>query len=233
MTYNNFHYAQSLLETMFGISLTEEEFEEIALVGWNLIGNKRCKLYRARICMSPGEEYIELPCNCDILEAVTADFEDFMHVDNTSPGARIGSHATEEYIERHKHFQQPLYAKGKFVNYERVGNKLYFKKDCHCKCVNILYRGLVLDDVGLPEITDTEALALATYVAWIQKFKEGLQTMNANIVKMADMLKLQWNQRCDQARIDYEWTQNNYDEVLDARTNWDRKLYNRSLKLIR
>jgi len=48
--------------------------------------------------------------------------------------------------------------------------------------VNILYRGLILDDNGLPEITDKEALALATYCAYVIKFKEGIKTNNANIM---------------------------------------------------
>ena len=51
--YNNFHYGLSLLETMFGISLEESDYEEMALVGWNLIGNKRCKLYRTSVCLEP------------------------------------------------------------------------------------------------------------------------------------------------------------------------------------
>ena len=77
MQYNDFHYSLSLLSTLYGITLPEEEFEEIALVGWTLIGNKRAKLYRYSTCLQPCQESIELPCNCDILEAVTADFEDF------------------------------------------------------------------------------------------------------------------------------------------------------------
>ena len=57
---------------------------------------------------------------------------------------------------------------------------LYFDKP-HGK-INILYKGLVLDNDGLPEITDKEATALATYCAYVIKFKEGIMTNNANIV---------------------------------------------------
>lgn len=231
--YNNFHYALSLLDTLYGINLPEEQFEEIALVGWSLIGNKRAKIYRYSTCLQPCQESMELPCNCDILEAVTADFEDFQHVDNDSPQERYGSFETEQYIERFKHFQEPLYAKGKFINYERVGNTLYINKHHGGGEIHILYRGLVLDDDGLPEITDKEALALATYCAWITKYKESLSTNNAQLANLATTLKQQWSIQCDQARTDYEWAQNNYDEVLDAKTCWDRKIHSRSYKLIR
>lgn len=230
-TFNNFHYGLSLLELMFGLSLDESDYEEIALTGWNLIGNKRCKLYRASICLKPCQNSIELPCNADILEAVTCDFEDFQHVDNNSPTEKYGSFETEQYIEQWKQFKNPLYIPGKFVNYERVGNTLYF--DNISGRINILYRGLVLDDDGLPEITDKEALALATYCAYIVKFKEGIATNNANSIQLASLLKQQWDLRCDQARIDYEWTQNNYDEVLDVKTNWGRKIHGKTIKLIR
>ena len=233
MTYNDFHYGLSLLETMFGISISEENYEEIALTGWNLIGNKRCKLYKTSICLEPCQESIELPCNADMLEAVTADFEDFQHVDNDSISERYGSFETEQYIEQYKRFNQPLYIPGKLINFERVGNTLYFSPKHGGGKINILYRGLVLDDDGLPEITDKEALALATYCAWINKFKEGLTTNNPQIIQLANVLKQQWNTRCDQARIDYEWTQNDYNEVLDVKTNWDRKIHGKSLKLIR
>lgn len=233
MILNNFHYGLSLLETMYGINLSEEDYEEIALVAWELIGNKRSKLYRYTVCIEPCQESLELPCNCDILEAVTTEWEDFQHVDNDSPAERYGSFTTEQYIERRKHFQQPQYARGKFVNYERVGNTLYFTKNHGGGRINILYRGLVLDDDGLPEITDKEALALATYCAWVTKFKEGLLTNNGQIVQMANILKQQWNVQCDQARIDHEWTQNDYDEILDVKTCWDRKLHDKSYKLIR
>lgn len=233
MTYNNFHYGLSLLETMFGLNTQEEDYEEIALIGWELIGNKRCKLYRTSINVEPCQDSIELPCNLDILEAVTANFEDFQHVDNDSPYSRYGSFETENYIENYKKFKEPLYISGKYINYERVGNTLHINKNHGGGKINLLYKGLVLDSEGLPEITDKEALALATYVAYVLKFKEGIATNNAGMIQLANVLKQQWDVRCDQARIDYQWTQNNYDEILDLKTNHDRKIHGKSLKLIR
>lgn len=82
-----------------------------------------------------------------------------------------------------------MYARGKFVNYERVGNTLYIGKNHNGGRIHILYRGLVLDDDGLPEITDKEAMALATYCAWITKFKDGLTTNNTVAINLANNLK--------------------------------------------
>lgn len=226
---NNFYYALSLMETMFGVSIEEDDFAEIALVGWNLIGNKHTRLYRYHVCLDDCSDGVQLPCNCEMIEAVTTDFEDWNYTTNDTPNGDINSAFIESYIEHRKGFRNPLYASGKFIKYERVGDKLYFDRP-HGH-VNILYRGIILDDNDLPEITDKEALALATYTAWVIKYREGLLTNNASIIQIANTLKLQWDTRCDQARGDHYLSQNEWDQVLDAKVNWDRKQFNKSFKM--
>ena len=66
---------------------------------------------------------------------------------------------------------------------------------------------------------------------YVSKFKEGLQTNNANIIEMAQILKSRWDIQCDQARIDHYMSQNEWDEVLDAKTSWNRKQFGKSIKL--
>lgn len=228
---NDFHYAMSLLETLYGITMSEDAFEEVALVGWNLIGNKRTRLYRYSTSVSNCEEGVQLPCNADILEAVTTDFEEWDYSTNDTPNGNPTSAAVEAYIEGRKAFRDPLYAPGKFIRYERVGDTLYFDRP-HGR-VNILYKGIILDDNGLPQVTDKEALALATYCAYVNKFKEGLQTNNGNIIQLANTLKQQWSVQCDQARVDKYLSQNEWDQVLDAKTSWNRKIHGKSLKVYR
>lgn len=229
MKYNDFHYSMSLLNMLYGITVQEDEFEEIALVGWNMIGNKRMRIYRYKTCVSNCEEGVELPCNCDQIEAVTTDFEEWNYSTNDTPNGDISSSFIEAYIENRKAFRDPLYAKGKFIKYERVGDTLYFDRP-HGK-INILYKGQILDDSGLPQITDSEARALATYLAYIMKYREGLQTNNVNIIKLAEDLRLKWLLQADQARTDYYMSQNDWDKVLDAKTSWNRKQFGKSLKL--
>jgi len=76
------------------------------------------------------------------------------------------------------------------LKYEQVGDKLYFTHNYGV--VNILYKGILADDEGLPEISDKEATAIAAYIAYITKFKEGLITNNRDIVAASDLLKRQW-----------------------------------------
>lgn len=231
---NDFHYGLSLCQTLYGIDLTEDQYEEIALVGWNLIGNKRTRIYRYSQCPNcctnkDGTYEITLPCNVDLIEAVTTGFEDWGYVTNYTDNGDSDSAVIEQYIEARKQFHDPLYQKGKFLKYEKVGNTLYFDKP-YGK-INILYRGIILDDDGLPELTDKEATALATYCAYITKFKEGLLTNNGNIINLANQLKLQWNIQCDQARVDGYINQNTMDNILEAKNTWNRKVFNQSYKM--
>lgn len=228
---NNFYYAETLMETLYGISIPEDVFEELALVAWNLIGNKRYKLYQYKVCVNDCNTSIELPCNVDIIEAVTTGWEDWNHVTNSLPDGDITSAYTESYIERRKGFKHPLYEGGKYIKYEQVGNTLYFKEPYGN--INILYKGIILDDNGLPELTDKEALAIATYCAYVTKYKEGIATNNTTIISVANTLKAQWMIQCDQARVTEYLNQNQMDQILDAKSNWNRKIHNKSYKAIR
>ena len=231
MKYNDFHYSMSLLNMLYGITIQEDEFEEIALIGWNLIGNKRMRIYRYKTTVDNCKKGVQLPCNVDRIEAVTTNFEEWAYSTNDTPNGNIRSAYIESYIEHRKAFKDPLYTSGKFIKYERVGDMLYFDKPYGE--INILYRGEMLDEQGLPEITDKEATALATYCAYIIKYKEGLQTNNANIIQLAEDLRRKWLVQCDQARAGYYLSQNELDQILDARTNWNRKQYGKSLKIYR
>lgn len=232
MNTNNFYYAMSLCQSLYGIDITEDLFEEIGLVAWNLIGNKHTRTYRYSVCMNAcNDNSIELPCNCDILEAVTTSWEDFKNVSNVNSGIDDYSAVTEQYIEYRKTFHDPLYQSGKFIKYERVGDTLYLDRTYNQ--VNILYRGIILDEEGLPELTDKEALAIATYCAYISKYKEGLSTNNGNIIQTANTLKQQWYIQCDQARTDQYLSQNEWDQILEAKTNWNRKVHSKSFKMYR
>lgn len=228
----DFHYAMSLSEQMYGVQMKEDNWEEIALVAWALIGNKRVRIYRYRTStqsVGNGEYVVTLPCNVDQIEAVTSDYEDFQKTHNIDPRSKRGSFITEQYIESQKRNKSVLYAKGSFLNYQRVGNQLIFNEP-H-RIVNILYKGEILDDNGLPDITDKEALAIATYTAYVFKYKEGLLTNNQNIINIANTLKQSWLTQCDQARTDYHYSQNDWNEILDAKVTWNRKIYNNSYKM--
>ena len=119
---------------------------------------------------------------------------------------------------------------GKVLKYEQVKDKLYFTHN-YGK-VNVLYKGILFDEEGLPEITDKEALAIATYIAYVVNFKEGLKTNNGDKIKLSQMLEARWNKQCDQARVKH-LSQNDFDQILEVSTSWDRKRFSKGYKILR
>lgn len=231
MKTNNFHYIGVLLDMLYGIELDDETLEELGLLGWNLIGNKNTRMYRFSSNLDC-DNSITLPCNAveGKVEAVTAPYEDWKRTTNYSSYGDLYTAYVEHSIEAERYYNSPHYIPGKLLKYEQVGDKLYFP--FNYGRVNILYKGVLMDDDGLPELTDKEATAIATYIAYTQKFKEGLTSNNPNIIQQSALLKQQWLQQCDQARVTY-LNQNDMNNILDVKTSCDRHNYNFSSKPMR
>lgn len=228
---DNFNTAYAQANLLYGIDIPPETFEEIGLIAWNKIGNKTCRFYRYRSEIDPTTLSIQIPCNCDIIEAVTYMFEDWNYSTNKTVNGDYQSQFIEQYIEGRKLYEHPFYISGKFAKYERVGDTLVFDKNYGA--VNILYKGVVLDDEGLPYLNVKETEAIACYCALTVKFKEGWTLNNSNILQEAQMLEQRWLKLCDEARVPTHIDQNEMNQVLDAKSSWGRKLYNKSYKPIR
>lgn len=228
---NNFHYSQVLLSMMYDIEIEDEEFEELGLVAWEKIGNKNMRLYRFCANIDCEDNSITLPCNAytngGVVEAVTGMIEDWNTSTNYTNFGQPVSLYIEERNEALKFNTDPLYMSGKFLKYEQVGDKLYF--DRNYGTVNVLYKGVLLDDDGLPEITDKEAQAIATFVAYVSKYKEGLKTNNTQLIQISNVLKADWLQQCDQARVTY-LNQNAMNNILDVKNSWNRHIFGKSFK---
>lgn len=225
----DFHYIGVLLDMLYGIEMEEEDLEELGLIGWNLIGNKNTRLYRYKACINPKDNSVTLPCNAisdgGNVEAVTLPYEDWERTTNYSELGDTNTAFIEQSIEAQKYYQSPWYLPGKLVQYEQVGDKLYFTHNYGT--VYILYKGILADDNGLPQLTDKEANAIATYLAYVTKFKEGLVTNNVAITNQANLLYSLWQKQCDQARVSY-LNQNDMNTILDIKTSFGRHIYSKT-----
>jgi hypothetical protein len=45
--FNDFHYAMFLANSLYNLTILPDNFEEVGLVAFNLIGNKRQRIYKA------------------------------------------------------------------------------------------------------------------------------------------------------------------------------------------
>lgn len=222
MTKNDFHYAITLAQMLYDVEGDTEDLEEIGLVAYNFIGNKRTKLKRALLPIDCQLHRAKLPCDCNIIDAITyVGPEDWQYSSNIHEFGDITTSYIEDYIEGNKMFLDPLYQRGKFVKYRREGDYIYVNKGFGH--VIVLYHTLVTDENGLPEINDKEAIAIAEYIAYTQKYKEAIKTNNQGLMNMAKEIKQQWLFHCDAARVPEDVTQNEMDMVLDTIASWNRK----------
>lgn len=227
----NFRYALTLAQTLYDVEGDSDTLIDIGLVAHNFIGNKFTQLHKELLDVNCEDGSIQLPCNADMIEAVTyCGMEDWNYTDNTKPNGDISSLYTENYIESRKAFLDPHYISGKFVKYRKVGDKLYVNKGLGK--VQVLYHSLILDEDGLPAINDKEAIAIAEYIAYVTKYKEAIRTNNQNVLKMAQELKQQWLFHCDAARVPEHVSQNEMDQILNALTAASWKTHGKSFKPI-
>lgn len=226
-----FYTAIAQANLLYGLDMNEDDAIEIGLIAWNKIGNKQYRLYRYRALIDKETLSVELPCNCDIIEAVTYDYEDWKYTSNDTVNGDYQSQFIENYIESRKIYTNPLYINGKYAKYERVGDTLYFDKAYGY--VNILYKGVIVDDEGLPYLNTKEIDAIASYLAYVQRFKQGWALHNAQMIQEANLMEAQWKRLCDEARVPIYINQNEWNEILDTRSNWNRKIFNKSYKPVK
>lgn len=230
---NDFHYAMVLAHSLYGVDEELEDFEELGLIAFNKIGNKRMKL-KADTLKVGEDGVVNIPCESSQLEAVTYPFEDALYNSPIYDYGDIDSIVTEHYIESRKFLTNPLYISGRYVKYSQIEpHKIQLKERIPGEIVRILYKEEVLDKDGLPQITDNEALAIATYVAQVNFFKRGLATNNNGLLQASKELERKYAIYVDQARIPDYLSQNDMNEVLDVKVSQDRKIYNKSFKPIK
>lgn len=224
----NIKSAYGLANDLYGITISETTFENLALNAWELIGNKHTRLYR--YIGSTEDKALELPCNADLVESVHLPINDAQLTNSDLNQINIDNIATERYIDGYKAFDNVYYNPGKFAKYKEVDGILYFNKDY--PKVMVIYHGVEVDDDGLPKINDKEMRAIAAYVAYATIYKEGLVKRDGNLIQLAGTIQADWLKLCNSARIPSYLNQNELDAILDVKFRWPQKKYGNSFKPI-
>lgn len=233
ITHNPFYTAYTYLNDIFGIHITEDLFETMGYVAWSKIGNRQTRMYKIQLIPEKDDDYgwfVYVPCNATIIEAVTTNYEDYQKTSPKSDYPGITSLPTENFIEYMKFGTNDEYISGKLVKFRQLGDKIYLTEPY--QLVNVLYKGIHFDDNGLPFLNDKEVHAIATYCAYSETYKKGIQTKDSGTIQLAQLLKQDWNKACSQARVPQYINQNEMNEILNANSSWNRKLYNKSFKVI-
>lgn len=205
--------AYGLANDLYGITISETTFENLALNAWELIGNKHTRLYR--YIGSTENKALELPCNAELVESVHLPINDAQLTSSDSSYINTENITTERYIDVYRGFDDVYYQKGKFAKYKEVDGTLYFNKDY--PKVMVVYHGVEADEDGLPKINDKEMKAIAAYVAYATLYKEGLTKRDGGLVQLATTIQNEWLKRCNAARIPTYLNQNEMDAILDVK----------------
>ena len=224
----NINTLYGLVETLYGITPNESNFEDIVMNGWSYINNKHTRLYRY-VADADKDGVLDLPCNVDVIESVHIPMPDAKMTSNKTVFNEINTLFTEGYIDAWKRLEDPYWTRGKLVKYDEGNNQLFFARPY--KNIMVVYHGIIADEeTGLPLVTDKEIKALAAYVAYASLYREGIQKRNPDIIKFAQTIYADWLKLCNAARIPEHLSQNEMDSILDVKTRWDRKQYGRSYK---
>ena len=226
MKLHNIKSAIELLDVLYGVTVSESEFETMALVAWELIGTKHTKLHR--YVGKVEDKTLELPCNVDVIESVHIPVSDSQVSSSSSSYPLSENISTEHYIANYNKSDNLYYNNGKLVNYDVGDGVLYFKKNY--PKVEIIYHGILVDEDGLPLVNEKELKAIAAYVAYSYFYKDGLKKRNGDSLQLAQTVKADWLKYCNAARIPDHLSQNDMDSILDVKFRWDRKMYGKSFK---
>lgn len=230
----SFHTAYTQARELYGLELNPDEFESIGLTAWGKIGNKKYRLYKYQVVPTKSElneYYVDLPCNVDCIEAVTTNYEDYQKTTPTTLAGNNQNGWIEGYVETRKYNTGKLYVSGKFIKYREENNKIILSDSF--QVVNILYKGYVVDDDGLPYLSEKEVDAIAVFCAYTDMFKKALLTRDGASMQLAQILEQKWLKLCTQARVPDYINQNEMDEILNVATSWDRKRFGKSFKPIK
>ena len=229
MQLHNIKSAYGLAESLYGVTPTEAQFEDLALNAWELIGTKHTRLHR--YVGDTTNRVLKLPCNVDLIESVHLPILDAQVSTATTDFNHDSIHIEHNIAADHK-MSDPYYQPGKYLKYDLGDGELYFDNDY--KNVIVVYHGVLMDDEsGLPLINEKEMRAIAAYVAYASLYRDGIMSRDAGAIQLANSVKADWLQLCNAARIPDHLTQNDMDAILDVRVRWDRKMYGKSFKSIR
>jgi hypothetical protein len=224
----NFYTAYTQMELLYGVSMTPDQFENIAIIGYDKIGNKSTEIKQGVFDVE--DHRVTLPCDIFAIEAVTTFRPDYQKTSAIHDSYNnIYSSTTEQYIEHFKRNNDPIYTKGEFVKYKQIDSRTLYIPENY-PSVYIMYQVPVTGDDDLPMLNQKEVDALACYCAYVDTFKKGIATRDANMINLAGALEQKWQKLCDYARTPVSMSQNDFDRIGDVRTSWDRKTYGKSYK---
>lgn len=228
----------AVLNSRFGITMNEEDYLELAYPIYKSIGSlgATSKIVSATILE---DNTVKLPEDYVYLKSVVLPFKgiesrsDGRDVKYSGKGKVIDSvsdlghpDSNRNYIESGDHVD------GYPLAYEfqsKYTIKIVSTKAAN-KSVMIVYGTYLLDDEGLPFLTDKEIEALLYTIA-LQYTEKQVFKKIPGAIEMLQYLSPLSMRALAAARIPEALTENEIDAILEVKSSWDRKTYGKRYKL--
>lgn len=231
--------ALTMLNDEYAVELDDDTFIERAYKIWRGIGNRAKALHILKAPVDE-EKKIWLPGNVESIENVTS-LEAFKDIWGTEMIIYNNGTVTvnQDYlvsIITDRRLANSILNGGRsrieglYVDYNHNGDHISFKsEDLINSYVIVVYNGVISDEQALPKISYREAEAIAAGVAYLH-YKKLALLGDSNAATMVPLLKQEKDILIGQARIPDFINNNTMDRILDAKTTFDRKNYNRTYK---
>jgi hypothetical protein len=229
--------AKAKAQQLYAVDMKEDDFVEMAYDIWRSIGNIATKISRYYVNV-PNDLILELPMQAEFIESVTIVNEKGVIDSFDSQGYKDRNvYAYQERSNLPQVNQSISKSNGKAVNYITLDNNSIkvTSPDALNRDVMIVYRMVDNDEDGLPLLNDKEVEAIAAEVAkrdLTRKLFQGVGLKDKTGVTLLQFITAEAARLMTAAKIDENITDDALDKLLDIRTSFDRKLYNRRFNFI-
>lgn len=236
-------YAKYTMKSLFGITMTDDDFIEDSYMVYRNLGNVATANHSYNAKVSEDCQ-IQLPCNCEYIDSVSEgrlspDDDDIAIVYSDSKDVTVTTGynflpdvINDQQYKRHNLSKSQLKPTGSFIPYEidrSCNDKLLFDKKFIGEDVNVIYRGILMDNDKNPLLSIKEVEAIAYKMAFIKVQKKAFMGDTA-AGGMLQYMKIESERKTVAAKIPEYITQNFIDRLLTAKTRHDRKVYYSSYK---
>jgi hypothetical protein len=232
----------TLLLQLYDINLQEEDYIDNAwLILNNEIGNRAKHPFKAILTVDENLT-VPIPCNAELITSVTnvtvgdnsmGNLESLTVVNNIDYPQYFSnfygfSIYRREFLESRTLNRDPYKPEGVYIDYEITedGYLLFHDTRLQGTTIHIYYKGIILDDDGLPQINEREAGALAARTAYYHIQKNAFRGVK-EAMELLPYIKKDSARLVLRAKTAMYVSEQDIDKILDVQTSHNRKVYGR------
>lgn len=227
-----------VLKSTYGLSINEFDYLDLAVDNLRDIRNFGTTEYISYLEVDDNGR-VELPCNIDTIDAVTTYKMGIKVFDTRVVYDKSNSFGTDDYftaidimknLDHLPNLGLADYKRAGFLSYQLEGKNIVVNREESGNRIAVAYTGISVDEEGYPLITRKQSNALAALAAR-QIITKLAMTGNKGAASTLEFIEIKASRLKQAASIPEDITDNEMDEVFNAKTSFNRKAYNRPSKI--